>query len=331
MKVKHLIIICIFFFGTSIINGQEHLAAIDSLYLKSVAHFYRNAESIKSKIWKGMELAPICLFRSDGPALLFNHPNPPESFKRVTDKMYLGKQKDLKLFGSTQMEVNGTLTAIADYGANNYSCIEEVYAVVLHELHHVYQTSFIKHIKFDNPAILLTYPEDCENDAIKKYEQKILFRMCFELDSLKFQNLLNQFYSCRLKREQIISTYINYEESVESFEGPAFYCEYKFYNQFASLDNALIENYNHKHFFGILTTPYYGRNKLRQRQLASGLAMCYILDKYFHNWQSEYYSNKVSLYSYFMSRFNPQKEELKIDPEFFSLSDFYTRKAILEH
>jgi hypothetical protein len=331
LKVKHLILICILLFSKSVLVGQEKLMKIDSLYLTSIDDFYKNAEHAKSELWNEMELAPICLFRVNGPSLLYNHPNPPKKFTQVTDKLYVGKQSDLQLFGSTQMEINGTLTAIADYGANSYSCIEEVYAVVFHELHHVYQTNFINQLKFDNPAILLTYPENYENDAIKNYEQKILYRMCFEQDSLKFHTLLNQFYSCRLKREQIISTYIKYEESVENIEGPAFYCEYRFYNRFCSKNNALKNNYINTHFFDILTNPYYGRNKLRERHLASGMAMCYILDKCFNNWQSDYYSKEISLYSYFMSRFNPQIEELKIDSSFFSLSNFHTQQAIVEH
>jgi hypothetical protein len=331
LKVKHLTLICIFLFSKSVLIGQENLEKIDSLFLLSIEGFYEKVNNAKNEIWNGMELAPICLYRVNGPALLYNHPNPPNKCMQLTDKLYLGKQKDLQLFASTQMEINGTLTAIADYGANSISCIEEVYAVLFHELHHVYQSNYINQIKFDNPAILLTYPENHENDAIKNYEQKILFRMCFEQDSLKFHTLLNQFYSCRLKREQIISTYIKYEESVENIEGPAFYCEYKFYNIFSSTDNVLKNNYNNNHFFGILTNPYYGRNKLRERHLASGMAMCYILNKYFNNWQSDYYSKEISLYSYFISRFNPQKEELKVNSSFFSLSNFHTQQAIVEH
>ena len=312
-------------------KGENQAMGFDHLYQDTIEKFYINAEIAIKEIWPDMKLAPVCLFRNNGPAILYNHPNPPKNFTRITDKLYLGKQKDLQLFGSTQMEINGTLTAIANYGYIHYSCIEEVYAELFHELHHVYQHNFINQIEFDNPAILLTYPEDSENDAIKNYEQKILFKMCFEQDSLKFQNFLNQLYSCRLKREQIINTYTKYEETVENMEGPAFYCEYKFYNQFASFNSILKENYNHKHFWGILTTPYYGRNKLRQRHLASGLAICYILDKYFVDWQKDYYSSNLSLYSYFISRFNPQKTELKIDHSFFSQSNFHTQNAILEH
>lgn len=331
MKFKHLIFICLFLFNKSIINAQEQPMAIDSLYLTSIDHFYKNAENVKSEIWKEMELAPICLYRINGPALLYNHQNPPENFLRVTDKLYIGDQQDLQLFGATQMEINGTLTAIVDYGLIPYSCIEEVYAELFHELHHVYQRNFIKQIRFDNPAILLTYPENYINDGIKLFEQKTLYKMCFVKDSISFQKLLNQFYSCRLKREQTIGDFLRYEETVENMEGPAFYCEYKFYNQFASFDEVLKDNYNQKHFFGILTTPFYGRNSLRHRHLAAGMAMCFILNKHFDNWQSEYYSEGLSLYDFFISKFKPQKEELEIDSMYYNISKFHTHQEVLEH
>lgn len=331
MKFENLIYVCMFLFSTLMTNGQEQLLSIDSLYLTSIDHFYKNADHAKSEIWKEKELAPICLFRINGPALLYNHPNPPENFIRVTDRLYLGKQKDLQLFGATQMIINGTLTAIVDYGLIHYSSVEEVYAELFHELHHVYQRNFIRRIGFDNPAILLTYPENYLNDGIKLFEQETLYKMCFAQDSAGFQKLLNQFFSCRFKRGEIIGDYLKYEEAIENMEGPAFYCEYKFYNRFASSNEVLKNNYNQKHFFGILTTPFYGRKSLRHRHLASGMAMCFILNKHFDNWQSEYYSSSSSLYNFFISKFKIQKVELGVDSLYYNLSKFHTHKEVLEH
>ena len=331
MKLINRLFVGIFLLSSSFVTGQEALNPIDSLYLASVDHFYKNAEVAVSEIWEGMELAPFCLFRINGPALLYNHPNPPENFIRLNDKLYLGVQKDWQLFGATQREINGTLTAIIDYGDPRYSSIEEMYAVLFHELHHAYQRNFIKQITYDNPAILLTYPENYRNDGIKLYEQKVLYKMCFAQDSADFQKLLNQFYSSRLEREEVIGDYLRYEETVENMEGPAFYCEYRFYNQFASIDEVLKDNYNQTHFFGLLTTPFYGRQSLRQRHLASGMAMCYILDNHFDSWQSEYYSGSVSLYDFFISKFKPQKEVIENDSFHFDLSKFHSQNEVLGH
>ncbi|HTN68548.1 MAG TPA: hypothetical protein VLZ33_03695, partial [Dysgonamonadaceae bacterium] len=295
MKFKHLFFVCLFLFCKSIITAQVQLLSIDSLYLTTIDHFYSNAENLKSEIWEDMKLAPVCMFRINGPALLYNHPTPPTSFIRVSDKLYIGEQKKLQLFGGTQVEINGILTAIIDYGHTHYSSVEEVYAELFHELHHFYQREFVKHIEYDNPAVLLIYPENFINDGIKLFEQKTLYKMCFTEDNISFQKLLNQFYSSRLKRKQIIGDFSDYEEKVENIEGPAFYCEYQFYNKFTTFDQELKDNYNQTHFFGILTTPYYGRNSLRNRHLAAGMAICFILNNHVDNWQSEYYSQSLSL------------------------------------
>lgn len=328
MKFKCLILSCLLLCN---INMQGQLTAIDSLFVTSIDQFYKNAENTKSEIWEGMQIGPVCMFRMNGPALLYNHPNPPESFMKVSDELYIGEQRDLSLFGATQKEINGTLTAINNYDDSRYSSMEEAYAELFHELHHVYQRNYISQIGFDNPAVLLTYPENYENDGLKLYEQNLLFKMCFEQDSKKFQHLLNQFYSCRLRREQIIGTYMQYEKSVENMEGPAFYCEYKFYNQFESISHEIKNNYNQKHFWGVLTTPFYGRDNLRNRHLASGMAMCFILDKRYKNWQSEYYSQDESLYRFFISKLKPQKDVLEIDSTYFKLSKFHTAQEILQH
>ncbi|MCX2679957.1 hypothetical protein OOZ15_08420 [Galbibacter sp. EGI 63066] len=331
LKLKLLVFAYLLLFSQSISNAQGQPTAIDSLYITSVVDFYKNAEDAKGKIWEGMKLSPVCMYRVNGSALLYKHPNPPKGFTKLSDKLYIGKQEDLQLFGTTQTEINGTLTAIINYGESRYSCVEEVFAELFHELHHTYQRNFIKKIAFDNPSVLLTYPENHINDGIKLYEQKILYSMCFEHDSAKFQKLLNQFYSSRLKREQIIGDdYIGYEEAVENLEGPAFYCEYKFYNQFAPFNETIKGNYNQKHFWGILTTPFYGRNNLRNRHLAAGMAMCFILNSKFDDWQSEYYSGTLSLYDFFTSKFKPQKEELEIGLMYYKLSDYHTKQKVLE-
>jgi hypothetical protein len=285
----------------------------------------------KDDVWDGMELAPVCLFRDNGPAFLYNHPNPPATMKRLSEKLYVGKQKDLNLFGATQAEINGEWTAIVDYGMPGYLSVEEVWAVLFHELHHVYQRKHVSHLKYDNPAVLLTYPEDYRNDAIKLYEQRLLLEMCNEQDSERFRDLVNQFYSCRLERERVIGDYINYDIAVENFEGPAFYSEYIFYDIISGLSEPLEENYVQSHFFKILNTPYFGRKNMRERHLASGMAMSLILSNYFEGWQSEYYQDSLSLYDFFVSRFAPEKTKLKIDYSYFGLSSFYTRLAAENH
>jgi len=312
--------------------GQNVMLPIDTLYLSKIEEFYKNAEQFSNKAWPGMTLSPICIFRKNGPAFLFNHPNPPETLKKISDNLYMGTQAELQILGATQANINGILTAINSYDLPNFSCPEEAFAELFHEMHHAYQFKSVPDKKPDDPLTLLLYPENYKNDALKIAEQKLLFSLCFCDDEKEFKELLNQINNIRVTRETIIGKkFIDYEKDVESLEGPAFYCQSLYYKEYATVNNSLKNNYIQKEFFGVLNTPYYGRDKLRYRHLASGMAMCYILDKYNQNWKNEYYSSKIKLYDYFISQFNIEKSispEKEID---YALSKFHTQLLIDNH
>ena len=313
-------------------KGQSELLPIDSLYLAGLEKFYSDAEAGSKHIWPGMELAPVCLYRVNGPSFLYNHPDPPDSFRKIKENIYLGSQADIQLLGSTMAEINGLLSAIADYGYEGHLTRDEVYAVLFHELHHVYQQNYVKQLEYDNPATLLVYPENAENDAIKLHEQRLLYRMAFTADNDEFKNLLNSFYTCRIEREKIIgSKFMDYEKAVENLEGPAFYCELRFYDEYATGDSLQKEIYNCNHFWDILNTPFYGRTKLRMRHLASGMAMCKILDRYHQGWKKEFYGDSTCLFDFFISKFNAGKLELEYPGSFLSLSTYHTHKLIERH
>lgn len=335
MKTK--IIILILFTAISKISiGQITMLPIDSLYLSKIEEFYKNADQFRNNSWPGMTLSPICIFRKNGPAFLYNHPNPPETLKKVRDNLYMGTQAELQILGATQAEINGVSTAINGYDLPSYSCAEEAFADLFHEMHHNYQFKSVVSIKKpDNPVTLLFYPENYKNDALKIAEHKLLYSLCFCDDEKEFKELLSQINHIRVNRETIIGKkFIDYEKDVESLEGPAFYCQLLYYKEYANVNSALKNNYIQKEFFGVLNTPYYGRDKLRYRYLTSGMAMCYILDKYKQNWKKEYYSSDIKLYDYCISQFNiektisPEIEDIEVD---YALSKYHTQLLIDNH
>jgi len=332
MKTKILFLILVIILGKTSLTGQNNWLPIDSLFTSEIDEFYKNANEFRDKAWIGMELSPVCIFRKNGPAFLYNHPNPPETFKKVRDNLYEGTQAELQLMGATLVEINGVLTAIIDYGLSDYSRPEEVFAELFHEIHHVYQRNHISGLNPDNPVTLLSYPENYKNDAMKIAEQKLLYSLSFCDDEKEFKKLLYQINSIRVKRESIIGKkYLDYEKDVESLEGPALYCQLLYYQEFAEVNKALKKNYIEKEFFGVLNTPYYGRENLRYRHLASGMAICFILDKYKENWKKEYYASKMKLYDFFISRFNVEKitsAEVEID---YALSKYHTQLLIDNH
>lgn len=332
MKTKVLFFILVITVYNTSLSGQNNLLPIDSLYINKIDEFYKNTNEFRDKVWLGIEISPICIFRKNGPAFLYNHPNPPVTFKKIRDNLYQGTQTELQLIGATQVEINGVLTAIIDYGLPNYSSPEEVFAELFHETHHVYQRNSNSDIKPDNPVTLLFYPENYKNDALKIVEQKLIYSLSFCNDEKEFKQLLNQIKSIREKRETIIGNkYLDYEKDVESLEGPAFYCQLLYYQEYANVNETLKKNYIEKEFFGVLNTPYYGREKLRYRHLATGMAMCFILDKYKKNWKKEYYTSGMKLYDFFISQFEVEKTNLDNIQFEYAISKYHTQILIENH
>jgi hypothetical protein len=296
-----------------VILSQNHgdaqtLEPIDSIYLNSLPQFSKNLARITDLIWPGMTIGPYAIFRIGGPVFLKNHPRPPEDAIALKDSTYQFKQSEYELLGTSQTDINHYLTAHNNYGQSQYISENQFYSEVFHELHHVYQRTVIKTVNFDNPAELLTYPEDYRNDAIRQYENELLLSMLLGPDT-QFQENLNRFFSSRVIRQTIIGEkYLDYEKSVESAEGPATYCEYRYLKAFAT---TLKENqYMQKRFFETLIEPTYGRDGLRNKRLLSGMIQCLILDQKFKDWQQEYYRSGLPLSNFFFSKFYPRQVHL---------------------
>jgi hypothetical protein len=286
----------------------QKIEPIDSVYLNKLPDFLKKAESIKDEVWPGMKIGPFCIYRTNGPVFLMNHPKPPANATYLGNNIYMLNQADLALMGTTQTEINHYLTAQNHYDQSFYVSETQFYSELFHELHHVYQRNYIKNIQFDNPADILTYPEDYRNDAIKQYENELLLEMLLGPSS-QFENNLNKFYSCRVLRGKIISDkYLDYEKRVESLEGPATYCEYMYMKKFSSGEKEL--KYINKRFFYSLVEPAYGREGLRNKNLLSGMIQCLLLSGKFKNWQKEYYASGLMLNDYFFSKFKPSQVKL---------------------
>ena len=118
--------------------GEVTVLPIDSMYSRWMVEFYPQAENRVSEIWPGMRLLPVCVFRIDGPAWLYNHPDPPASFVQIDDRLWQGRQQDLHLFGATSTEIKGVHTAIMPYGDVPRDKIEFM-AEFFHEMHHAFQ------------------------------------------------------------------------------------------------------------------------------------------------------------------------------------------------
>jgi hypothetical protein len=280
--------------------AAQNVTALDSTYLAYLAPFAKNARTLARDVWPGMKVGPFCIFRVNGPVYILNHPAPPKDARLLRDSIYTFNQADYALAGTTQTPINNHLTAHNNYAQPMYVSVNQFYAELFHELHHVYQRTAIKGLKFDNPAELLTYPEDPHNDALKQYENEALLEMLLG-PAGDFNDNLNKFYTCRVLRKAVIGEkYSNYEKSVESAEGPATYCEHAYMKKYGV--TVAEQEFIHKRFYYALVEPAFGREGLRNKHLLSGMAQCIILTRRFKNWQVEYYNSGMQLNDFFFSK-----------------------------
>ena len=325
---RNLFLVVLIAYQLCQVNAQT-LTGIDSVYLSGLSGFTKNINNIKDQVWPGMKIGPYCCFRQNGPAFVINHTTPPLNAKQAGIGIYVLKQSELGLNGATQTEINGILTAHNDYGQPLYSTINQYYAELFHELHHVYQRNYIKNLKYDNIADLLTYPENFINNGIKQYENEILLQL-FEGDPKKFNENINLFYTCRNKRLSIIgSKNLDYEKAAESVEGPAMYCEYQYLQLFKSQPKEL--EFIHNRYLYSVIEPEYSRDKLRAKCLFTGLIQCLILSKHINDWQGEFYASGLYLNEFFLSKFKHQLTVLPDLSSYVSKSKYFTQEAIQKH
>ncbi len=318
---RFVFVLILVLFNLEISNAVE-IEPIDNTYLNEMPEFYSNVKKLADKVWPGMKIGPFCAFRLNGPAFIMNHPDPPEQAKKLEDNIFVFSQQDYNLMGATNTEINGLLTAHNDYGNEFYGTVNQFYAEMFHELHHIYQLKYVKNLKFDNPADLLTYPEEFKNDAIKQYEYEVLLDMLNGL-STNFQENVNKFYTCRkLRKQDIGEKYIEYEKAVESAEGPAVYCEYQYMKAFSSSE--VDKEYIHKRFFNSLVEPTYGRNGLRARHLLTGFIQCMVLSKHIKGWQEEYYNSGKTLNEYFFDKLKPAETQLPDLAPYLARAEYFT-------
>ncbi|MCD4702667.1 MAG: hypothetical protein K8S24_12505 [Candidatus Aegiribacteria sp.] len=309
------------------------LQSYDQLYAGKLSSFYKEAENLAPVIWPGMKLCPVCIFRQGGPAFLHKHPSPPESFIHIGDDVWMGEQAELQLFGGTQADINGTLTAINYY--DRCWLVESFYAELFHEMHHVYQRNHMTSLRTDNTALLVTYPEDVENDALKLFENRLLLQMALNGNPQPTGEMLNLLFSCREKRKGIIGNeYMETEKLAESVEGPATYCQYKYLQSRAAKawDRTLFAVSKQADFLSELSKLSFGRRNLRLRLLMTGLAQCLILDNNnIPDWEQEYFDSDVLLNDFLFSRFPVKQVAIPDIDHLRAYSSYHLKNEKEEH
>lgn len=233
--------------------------------------------------WPGFEAVAYAFYDRNN-VYLFNHP----AYK---DKgQYHTLEWDNRFRGCTIILFEEHPTAIVDL--DYFSDYESLYSVVVHELFHGYQ--YIKGEKrFPNEKLGMTYPVLEENIEIRNQERMCLYNAVTAVTIEELEHYIIDFITLREKRERLLNEYVEYENLVETIEGPAWYLESKAYaDKSILLYNEILE----KHYAPVLIDRKISSLDIRKSCMGSGLFICLILDVLAPDWKNNFFDSEESLF-----------------------------------
>ncbi|KIL43520.1 hypothetical protein KP77_32260 [Jeotgalibacillus alimentarius] len=232
-----------------------------------------------NQFWPGFRLTAYALYNRES-VYLFNHP-------------VCGEKEEPLIFAWDKRFVGNTLILFEDVPTaivyvENPGRFEETYPVLVHELFHGYQT-LMDEKRFPDELLGVQYPLSQENIGFRLEERSVLSE-ALEAQGEERQQHLRHFVSLREKRRELLGDTLEYENLIETIEGPAWYVEMKAY---ASLHDDIKSESCYKQ--KLLNHEEAGLH-LRRSCYSSGLAMCLLLDDLLPDWKHRYFAEECTLY-----------------------------------
>ena len=133
---------------------------------------------------------------------------------------------DERFIGNTAIKYEDKYIAIwdveHDFLNDGNKDIDKLCANMIHEMFHAFQFE-CGETRFPRDLVTLDYPDDLQNFCLKYEENKILANSFYETDLAVKKQLLEKFYSIRIRREGLIGEMSKCEYLSETSEGIAEY------------------------------------------------------------------------------------------------------------
>ncbi|PAE20282.1 hypothetical protein CHH80_11820 [Bacillus sp. 7504-2] len=250
--------------------------------MNDIERIILDLEQVKlNQYWPGFEKVAYALY-DETSAYIFNHPN--FDNQQVVDKKE-------KFHACTLIMYEGYPTAIVDLRL--FKHYEDLYSILVHELFHGYQ-----HLKgekrFPDELMGISYPITVENVELRNQERLSLFHALMEKEPLTKKEYLNTFIARRQQRELQLGAYLEYENLIETIEGPAWYVEFHAYYETSQLEfSTVLQKYGEP-----LINQYQSTVNIRRSCYSSGLFMCLLLDELSPGWKENFFSTEKTIYQY---------------------------------
>ncbi|MEC1179576.1 hypothetical protein P9B03_13840 [Metasolibacillus meyeri] len=242
--------------------------------------------------WGEFKPVAFAIF-DDKEVFLFNHP-------KCKEEPYIKLVKTEEFYACTCILFEGVPTAIVD--TSLYDSFEVIYSLLVHESFHVFQ-HLSEESRYPNEIVGFNYPIDFKNIQLRIIERKSLFEAYITTDLIERRKKINEFITYREKRLELFSDYVEYENLIETIEGPAFYVEYQALKDISCSKENVINKYAEQ-----LLDNNLSHINIRGSCYNSGLCICLLLDGISEEWKMKFAKSKLDLYHFFRevySTYNP--------------------------
>lgn len=237
--------------------------------------------------WEDLHPVAFAIF-DEKDVLLYNHP-------KCNGESYIKLDKTEQFHACTCILFEEVPTAIVD--TTLYNWFEDIYSLLVHESFHVFQ-HLSGESRYPDEILGFNYPIDFNNIQLRVLERKRLFEAFVSTDQKEKQQKINEFIILRDKRTELFPDYVEYENSVETIEGPAFYVEYQALNDVSSNQENVISKYAEQ-----LLDSNLSHINIRSSCYNSGLFICLLLDDISKDWKVEFIKSNLNLYQFFKNAF----------------------------
>lgn len=258
-----------------------------------------------SKLWPGFKKTNFAIY--DREYVYFNDDYDIDIDLSKEDSVFVGKVDD-RFAGCTAISINNHYVAIWDSGyISKDMSNKKLASMIIHEMFHCFQLDNKYEKEFPNEILGMDYPITIENINLRSLERECLFHWLSEENKEKKLDLVNEYFTFRRERDNLIGEFIEYEKSLESLEGTAFYVEFKALNQL----NFNNENLIIKDFFKGFNEINEENLKIRPSTLGQGAILSLIADEYLSDWKEKFQKRNTHLSDFLKENIKLEKKNIE--------------------
>jgi len=260
-----------------------------------------------NSLWPGFHTFPVALY-DDKNVYLTGFKDLPKGF--VLDDVIAVGRKDSRFYGNTAINMEGQLVAIWDIRTISQSISpSRLTSLIVHESFHAFQQE-INEQRYADEMLLLRYPFEQENLALRLLERRELIRSVFAESDREYVEATRRFAGLRERRRSLIRDLLDYELALETYEGTAAYVETLSYHKLCDLPL----HYCYGQLGRDLAEFPSDLKSFRASCLSPGVFMALMLDRSSPNWKKSFSGSSDYLYDFLLKTLNVKPYE-RFSPE----------------